>query len=97
MDNQELAKRLMNELCLDDVPENITTITTIVSEATAMILAAIDGNKTADDFKDNQLFILAVKTLATQIYYERTLPDGFSLGLLSIINALRGGVDDEDN
>lgn len=96
MELTELVQTIMLELNLDD--DETALITGMVNSAIPVILNAVDSSKTYDDFKGNDLFILAIKTLTTQIYYERTLPDGLSKGLLAVVKQLQAtqGVGEDD-
>lgn len=87
MELTDLVQTIAMELNLDD--DQTAMITGMVNTAIPVILNAVDSSKTYDDFKDNELFTLAVKTLTTQIYYERTLPDGLSKGLLAVVKQLQ--------
>lgn len=86
----------MGELNIDLSPANTTMITALVSQAQDIILHSVDSTKTTEDYADNLIFQRAVITLVTQLYYDRTLSSGLSLGLQMMINHLKGEVTFDD-
>lgn len=89
--NQDKVQEMMNQLCLDDDPSTKQLITTFVNQAEVLICDAIDSQLKPEMMRGNPIYELAVSTLVTELYYERTLPNGeFSNGLRSLINHLKG-------
>lgn len=82
----------MKELGLDETPDNEALISSLVADAQLITLDSISSTATQDDYKDNNLFNRAVKTLATQLFYDRTLSEGTSLGYQMIVTHLQMGV-----
>lgn len=68
-------KQLLEELHIDDTPEEETTIRNLVSMAKAIVDEAIQDINNSELAQD-ELYISAIKTLATQLYYDRTLSEG---------------------
>lgn len=69
------SKQLLDELHIDDTPEEEATICNLINMAKAIVDEAIqdiDNSKLVQD----QLYLSAIKTLATQLYYDRTLSEG---------------------
>lgn len=81
------AKDLMNELHIDETPEEEATLTNLITTATAVVNHAIsDLDNPA--LTTDPLYISAIKALATQSYYDRTLSAGESQGVNALISAL---------
>lgn len=87
---------VLAELNLDDNDDNRKTITSLIAEAQDIIRHSVDSTKTAEDYANNLIFQRAVKTLVTDLYYDRTLSNGMSLGLKMMINHLKGEVVVDD-
>lgn len=87
---EDLARSLLSELNLDD--NNLPVITSKVQEAWALIKDSIDNNADDEELAKDDVFILAVKSLATQLFYDRTLSGGTSIGIQMMINHLVGKV-----
>lgn len=69
------SKQLLDELHIDDTPEEEATICNLINMAKAIVDEAIqdiDNSKLVQD----QLYLSAIKTLVTQLYYDRTLSEG---------------------
>lgn len=91
MEINDIVQATMTELNMDD--DELQIITNYVNEAIPFVIQAVDSSKTFDDFKDNLLFCMVVKTIAKQAYYEATFPDGFSKGAFAIIKQLQAQAD----
>ncbi|WP_125702401.1 hypothetical protein [Lacticaseibacillus daqingensis] len=89
MDTEALAAELLNELNLDDA--ELTTLQ-------AQIESAIDITKRSAGQVDetNPTAIKAVKTIATQLYYDRTLSEGLSRGVMMMLTHLQAGAQYAD-
>lgn len=83
---------VLAELNLDDNDDNRKTITALIAEAQDIIIHSVDSTKQVADYDTNLIFQRAVKTLVTDLYYDRTLSNGMSLGLQMMINHLKGEV-----
>lgn len=88
---------IMAELNIDETPANTALITSLVGQAQDIIIHSVDSTQTVDDYKDNLIFQRAAITLVTQLYYDRTLSNGLSIGLQMMINHLKGQVVVSDN
>jgi hypothetical protein len=82
----------MTELNIDETPANTALLTSLVGQAQDIIIHSVDSTKTVEDYADNLIFQRAVITLVTQLYYDRTMSGGLSLGLRMMINHLKGEV-----
>ena len=91
------SSTILAELNLDTTPSNTALITNLISQAQDIIIHSVDSTKTADDYKYNLIFQRAVITLVTQLYYDRTLSSGLSIGLQMMIIHLKGQVVVDDN
>lgn len=81
---------LLSELNLDDTAENQIVAKNLIDESEEIIIHSVDSSVPRTIFEDNSIFKRAVKTLATDMYYNRTLPNGLSLGTQMMINNLKG-------
>lgn len=81
---------LLSELNLDNTAENQTVAKNLIDESEEIIIHSVDSNVSKTMFENNLIFKRAVKTLATDLYYNRTLPNGLSLGTQMMINNLKG-------
>lgn len=84
------VETIMAELNLDDSDKNL--ITNLLSQAQDIIIHSVDSTKQITDFEGNLIFQRAVITLVTQLYYDRSLSAGMSIGLQMMINQLKGQV-----
>ncbi|GBG95194.1 hypothetical protein LFYK43_16530 [Ligilactobacillus salitolerans] len=82
--------KVLTELNLDETDENMQTVTSLVEQSAHIVANSISQDVSQDVFEDNDIYERAVITLATDLYYNRTLPDGLSLGLQMMINTLKG-------
>lgn len=82
------AEDLANELNLD-LDENTTkTLTNLIDQAAEIVKSSVNSKVKIEDFESDQIYIRAVFTLATQLYYDRILSEGMSIGLRMMINHL---------
>lgn len=88
---------LADELHIDQTDEELNVLDTLIKDASALIRGSI-GN----DVKEADLLAVVpeqfnrlVGSIATSLYYDRALTNGFSHGqmiiLLQIIGVLKGG------
>lgn len=68
-------KQLLEELHIDDTPEEEATICNLISMAKAIVDEAIQDTNNSKMAQD-ELYLSAIKTLTTQLYYDRTLSEG---------------------
>lgn len=92
----ELAKELNIDLTLDEM----STITSLIESAKALIRSAIKLNVTDEQLLkiNGELYNRLIKTLATSLYYDRELTSGYSKGTMIMLTNLRSealGVSDE--
>lgn len=95
MENEIDKVALMDELNLDATDENIALIGDLISQSEDLIRSSVSYIKPLEDYLKEPIFIRAVKTLATQLYYDRTLSEGLSKGLQMMINHLKGRLENE--
>lgn len=93
---QELA----DELHIDQSPEELATLGTLIKDASAIIRGSIDSQLTEQVALDlaSEQFNRLVGSVATSLYYDRALTDGFSHGqmiiLQQLIGLVKGGAND---
>jgi hypothetical protein len=88
------TEKLMDDLNLDDTPENKAIITDLILDASDLIRSSVNYKVPETEYFKFPIYIRAVKTLATQLYYDRELSEGMSKGLQMMINHLKGRVVD---
>jgi hypothetical protein len=84
MDTAKLAGELLTELNLDD-----SELATLQAQIEASVDIVKRSVGTIDEA--NPTTIKAVKTIATQLYYDRTLADGLSRGVMMMLTHLQAG------
>ena len=101
MTNEEFAQRLMDELNLDDVGSTKTTLVNLIKQAQEILINAINKKISLDKYMGDDLFLGALDALTTQLFYDRTLENNFSLGVQMILVQLQAKYIDteegEDN
>lgn len=101
MTNEEFAQRLMDELNLDDVDSAETTLVNLIKQAQAILINAINKKISLDKYMGDDLFLGALDALTTQLFYDRTLENNFSLGIQMMLVQLQAKYIDaeegEDN
>ncbi|KRM91491.1 MAG: head-tail connector protein [Liquorilactobacillus hordei] len=85
----EIVNELLSELNLDINDANTDLINTLVTDAQIITLSAVNSTKKIEDYADNQIFQRAVKTLATQLFYDRTLANGTATGYRMMVTQLQ--------
>lgn len=87
-------QELQDELNIDDDENELKTLTSLISGATAMIKASIKMKITDDDILavDAELYNRLIKTLATSMYYDRELSNGYSIGVRIMLTNLRSEI-----
>ena len=101
MTNEEFAQRLMDELNLDDVDSTKATLVNLIKQAQAILINAINKKISLDMYMGDDLFLGALDALTTQLFYDRTLENNFSLGVQMMLVQLQAKYIDaeegEDN
>lgn len=101
MTNEEFAQRLMDELNLDDVDSTKATLVNLIKQAQAILINAINKKTSLDKYMGDDLFLGALDALTTQLFYDRTLENNFSLGVQMMLVQLQAKYIDaeegEDN
>ncbi|WKF86020.1 hypothetical protein [Lacticaseibacillus pantheris] len=82
LNTDQLAQALLNELNLDDA--ELATLKAKAAEAEVIVRRSIDFSDESDTG-----FSGAVKVMATQLYYDRTLSTGLSNGMIMMLTQLR--------
>lgn len=85
-------EELADELHIDQTAQEVNTLSTLISDASALIRGSIDNKITEEDLLDvapNQ-FNRLVASLAQSLYYDRTLSSGFSHGQMILLQQLTG-------
>lgn len=84
-----MVNELMDELHIDATKEETATITALIDDAQIMVDSAIGiKSDTVNPLGGTPLYSRAVKTLATQMYYDRSLENGMSKGLIMMLEYL---------
>lgn len=81
IDVNQISNDLLSELNLDS--SELGTIQSLVTTAKEVV------SRSADLSNNDPLTIPAIKTLATQMYYDRSLDTGMSKGLLMMLTHLQ--------
>ena len=89
MTNEEFAQRVMDELNLDDVDSTKTTLVNLIKQAQAILINAINKKISLDKYMGDALFLGALAALRTQLFYDRTLENNFSLGVQMMLVQLQ--------
>ena len=87
-------QELQNELNINDDENEIKTLTSLINGATAMIKASIQMKITDEAILavDAELYNRLIKTLATSMYYDRELSNGYSTGVRIMLMNLRSEI-----
>ncbi|MDN6081250.1 MAG: head-tail connector protein [Leuconostoc sp.] len=87
-------QELQDELNIDDDESELKTLTSLIGGATAMIKASIQMKITDDEILavDAELYNRLIKTLATSMYYDRELSNGYSTGVRIMLTNLRSEI-----
>ena len=86
------ASELADELHIDQSPEELVTLGTLIQDASAIIRGSISPDLTEADAltKAPEQFNRLVGSLAQSLYYDRSLSGGFSHGQMIILQQLTG-------
>ena len=97
MEKDEFINSMLTYLHLDDAPETLQELTAIVEGSISTIINGINHSLTYDDLKADNQFIMALRTLVTQTYYDRELANGYSFGFLSYVAPLQAKYSEVGN
>lgn len=86
------AESMIQELSLDETPEIKQIITDLLVEADAMIRDSVDRNAKKSEFERDPIYQRALKSLTTQLWYDRALADGMPKGIQMMITHLQSEV-----
>lgn len=89
MTDDDFTTRLLAELNLDDVDETRATIDSLMKQARAVLVSAINSNVNLKVYMNDDLFLGALDALTTQLFYDRTLESNFSLGVQMMLVQLQ--------
>lgn len=89
MTDDDFTTRLLAELNLDDVEETRATINSLMKQARAVLVNAINSNVDLNVYMNDDLFLGALDALTTQLFYDRTLENNFSLGVQMMLVQLQ--------
>lgn len=89
MTDDGFTTRLLTELNLDDVDETRATINSLMKQARAVLVSAINSNVDLEAYMNDDLFLGALDALTTQLFYDRTLESNFSLGVQMMLVQLQ--------
>lgn len=86
------AERLADELHIDPSPIELATLSVLISDASAIIRGSIDSQLTEQVALElaSEQFNRLVGSVASSLYYDRALTDGFSHGQMIILQQLTG-------
>lgn len=82
------ATELMDELHIDQSPAETATVQALIAEAQTIVDQATDSTGTDNAYQKSPIYDRAIKTLVQQLYYDRSLTDGFSKGLIMMLDYL---------
>lgn len=97
MEKDDFVNSMLTYLHLDDDTETMQELTAMVEGSIATIINGINQSLTYDDLKSDNQFIMALRTLVTQTYYDRELANGYSFGFLSYIAPLQAKYSEVGN
>ena len=86
------AEQLADELHIDQSAEELATLSVLISDASAIIRGSIDSQLTEQVALElaSEQFNRLVGSVASSLYYDRALTDGFSHGQMLILQQLTG-------
>lgn len=94
------TQELIDELNIDTDINETKTVDSLIDSAKSMIKSSVKLQVTDDDILavNTELYNRLIKTLATSLYYDRELSNGYSKGVMIMMTNLRSevlGVYDE--
>lgn len=97
MEKDEFINSMLTYLHLDDDTETRQELADIVDGSIATIINGINSNLTYNDLKADNQFVMALRTLVSQTFYDRELADGYSFGFLSYVAPLQAKYSEVGN
>lgn len=88
--SQISTQDMLDELNLDSTEENNALMSGLLKDSALIIIHAVNNNLSASDVNGDKIFNRAVKALTTQLYFDRTLSQGMSIGIQLMIDHLKG-------
>ena len=85
--DETLAKRVCDELHIDQTNEELTTVTALLTGAQAIIDDSIEL-ATYPTIVDNPLYVRAIITLCQALYYDRNLVTGQPKAVILMVDHL---------
>lgn len=88
------TQELIDELNIDTDINETKTVDSLIDSAKSMIKSSIKLQVTDDDILavNAELYNRLIKTLATSLYYDRELSNGYSKGVMIMMTNLRSEV-----
>lgn len=90
MNDTDLVNDLILELNLDESTQTTQVLSNLISFAKATVNQSVNSSINQDVYDADSLYKRSVLTLTTQLFYDRTLSAGMSLGLRMMIEQLKG-------
>ncbi|WEV57858.1 head-tail connector protein [Ligilactobacillus acidipiscis] len=85
-------KELETQLNLDSDAETDNLIQSLLNQSEDICWHSIDSTIPLETWESNDIFVRACYTLATQFFYDRSLENGLSKGMLMMLAHLKGQV-----
>ena len=82
------ATELIDELNLDDTPETEQLFKGLIDDNVALIMDTLGPNVSLETVQNDLMFQRCIKNMVTEMYYDRTLKQGFSSGTQILMNHL---------
>lgn len=82
------TETILTELNLDETEDNQTLINNLLAESEQIVMHAVNAKVDKSIYETDKIYQRAVKTLVTQLFYDRELSNGLSLGLQMQLNQL---------
>lgn len=88
-------EELSDELHIDQTAQEVNTLSTLISDASALIRGSINNKVTDDELLEvaPDQFNRLVASIAGSLYYDRALSNGLSHGQMILLQQLTGLVD----
>lgn len=88
------AEELADELHIDQTPEDLKTLTSLIGDATLWVLKSISSSATVEEvLQVAPQFSRLVTSVAGSMYYDRNLSQGLSHGQMILLQQVTGIVD----
>lgn len=83
------ASQLMASLNIDESESESATVKTLIGQASDLVKSSVNYNLTDDEYANYPLFDAAVSSLATALYYDRSLSSGMPHAVTIMITHLQ--------